>query len=76
MQRNVLFYAHSLLLSQANLEADRLLLSQAIPGYWTNHRKRTGLHCRRACEWDHQINVDLSVRRPAQEERRGQSSRR
>src|SRR6218665_1424160 len=30
---------------------------KAIPGCWTNHRKRTGLHCHRAGEWDHQILV-------------------
>ena len=31
---------------------------KAIPGYWTNHIKRTGRHSRRAGEWDHQITVN------------------
>src|SRR6218665_4164180 len=45
----------------------------------TNHGKRTGVHCRRAGEWDHQITVSRrprSVRHPAQEEKGWQSSRR
>ena len=29
---------------------------KSIPGFWANHRKLTGLHCRRAGEWD-QITV-------------------
>ena len=27
-----------------------------IPGYWTIHRKWTGLYCRRAGEWDHKMS--------------------
>src|SRR6218665_1940846 len=34
---------------------------KSIPGCWTNHRKRTFLHCRREGEWVHQITLD---RRP------------
>jgi|SRR6218665_593129 len=52
---------------------------KSIPGCWTNHRKRTCLHCRRAGDWDHQITLDkghCSVRRYAQKERGLQSSRR
>ena len=31
---------------------------KSISGCWINHRKRAGLHCCRAGEWDHQITVD------------------
>jgi len=38
-----------------------LIYWRSIPGCWANHRKRTGLHCRRAGEWDHQITADRGL---------------
>src|SRR6218665_133368 len=31
---------------------------KSTPGCWTNNRKRTGLHCCRAGEWEHEITVN------------------
>jgi len=34
-----------------------LNLLEVIPRCWTNHRKRTSLHCNRAGKWDNQITM-------------------
>src|SRR6218665_4221608 len=43
--------------TQAKQKRTVLRKWKSIPSCWTNYRKRKGLHCRRAGEWDHQIIV-------------------
>src|SRR6218665_1852187 len=44
--------------TQAKQKRTVLRKWKSIPSCWTNYRKRKGLHCCRAGEWDHQITVD------------------